>query len=62
MTEALTLVQKIQLPDLNQILSLSLIPNFGLPKTTHETIVTRVRETILMLDQAYGYKNIDCQK
>lgn len=58
MTDALTQIQKIHLPDLNQILSLSLIPNLGLPKATHEAIVARVRETVALLDLEYGYKNI----
>ncbi len=58
MTEALTHIQKIHLPDLGQIASIDSIPNFGLPKATHETIVQRVRETIIMLDQEYGYRDI----
>jgi len=58
MTKALNLAKKLHLPDTSQILLLDPIPNLGLPKATHEAIVTRVRETMVMLDQAHSYKNI----
>jgi hypothetical protein len=58
MTEALNQIQKLQLPDINQFFLLNHVPNFSLPRATHEAIRERVHETIVILERDHGYKNI----
>lgn len=59
MSVALEQIQKIPLPDIRQLTTLSRIPNLGVSQTTHETIVARVREAVTMLEQEHGYRNFD---
>lgn len=48
-------IKRIKQPDIAQVKSLSHILNFGISRETHDTICERVHETIIMLEQDYGY-------